>query len=218
MNRETVLKAPISKQSFYYNELASEIARDIFDNLNEGIKWDQTQYEWPYDLIIDKEEDLRYLNFTYSVERIPKADFTKNDIVASSGLDEACMPHIKIHMLMQEKKWIKKHDYGYGQVIGVVAHELHHLAQDFDLVKYHLPESGCSLVDYFLNPIEVEAFHIGFRAESNYNLEPIEKCIKRYLDNFLNDNRITKKEYKEIIVKWMNPEILLLKGVINNES
>jgi hypothetical protein len=215
MSRKTGLKTPINKLYFYYNKLSSKITDDIFQNLNDGIKWDQTQYEWPYDLLIDKEEDFRYLNFTYSVERIPKEDFIKSDIVGSSGLDEACMPHVKIHMLMEEKKWIKKHDYDYAQVVGVIAHELHHLTQDFELVNYQMSDN---IVNYFLNPIEVEAFHIGFRAESNYNLEPIEKCIKRYLDNFLNDNRITKKEYEKIFVNWLNPEIKLLKGVINNES
>ena len=115
---------------------------------------------------------------------------------------------------MQERKWIKNYDYDYAQVIGVIAHELHHLTQDFELSDYSTPEN---IVDYFLNPIEVEAFHIGFRAESNQNLEPIENCIKRYLDNFLKDNRITKKEYENIVVKWLKPEIKLLKGV-NNES
>tara|TARA_B100000674_G_scaffold284181_1_gene235114 strand:+ start:799 stop:1425 length:627 start_codon:yes stop_codon:yes gene_type:complete len=208
------LKTPINKNHFYYNELASKITDDIFNNLNDGIKWDQTQYEWPYDLIIDKEEDFRYLNFSYEVKRIPKKDFIKNDIVGSSGLDEICMPHVKIHMLMQERKWIKNYDYEYAQVIGVIAHELHHLAQDFDLVRYHMPDN---LVEYFLNPIEVEAFHVGFRAESAQSSKSIEECIRKYLDNFLHDDGITKQEYENIVVKWLKPEIKLLKGV-NNES
>ena len=114
MNRKTRLKTPINENHFYYNELASKITDDIFNNLNDGIKWDQTQYEWPYDLKIDKEEDLHYLNFSYEVERIPKEYFIKNDIVGSSGLDEFCMPHVKIHMLMQERKWIKNYDYEYA--------------------------------------------------------------------------------------------------------
>ena len=208
------MKTQINDLRFYYKELGEKIANDIFNNLSDGIKWDQTQYEWPYDLIIEKEENLSYLNFTFSVERIPKKDFIKNDIFASSGLDEACMPHIKVHMLMEERKWIKNHDYDYAQLIGVISHELHHLTQDFELVEYKMPDN---VVDYFLNPIEVEAFHIGFRAESNQNLEPIENSIKRYLDNFLNDGRINEKEYEKILVNWLQPEIKLLKGV-NNES
>ena len=209
------MKTPINKLNFYYNELSDKITDEIFCNLADGIKWDQTQYEWPYDLIIDKEEDLRYFNFTFSVERISKKDFIKNDIVASSGLDEACMPHIKVHMLMEERKWIKNHDYEYAQIMGVISHELHHLTQDFELVEHKASEN---IIDYFLNPIEVEAFHIGFRAESDQNLEPIENCIKRYLDNFLICDAINQKEYEKIFVKWLKPEIKLLKGVINNES
>ena len=209
------MKTPINELSFYYNRLASRIADDVFDNLNYGIKWDQTQYEWPYDLIIDKEDDACYINFTYSVDRIPHHEFVKNDIVGSSGLDEICMPHVKIHMLMEARKWIKNYDYEYAHVIGVIAHELHHLAQDFDLVDYAMPDN---IIDYFLNPIEIEAFHVGFRAEAAQSDRSIEECIKKYLDNFLNDNRITKKEYENILVKWLKPEIKLLKGVINNES
>jgi hypothetical protein len=208
------LKTPINELSFYYNKLATKITDDIFDNLNDGIKWDQTQYEWPYDLLIDKEEDFNYLNFTYSVERIPEKDFIKNDIIGSSGLDEACMPHVKINMLTKERKWIKNCDYDYSQVIGVVAHELHHLTQDFELVNYQMPDN---IVDYFLNPIEIEAFHIGFRAESGQNSEPIELPIKRYLENFLINGLINQKEYEKILVNWLKPEIKLLKGV-NNES
>jgi hypothetical protein len=73
------------------------------------------------------------------------------------------------------------------------------------------------LIGYFLNPIEIEAFHIGFRAESAQSGKTIEDCIRKYLNNFLNDNRITKKEYEKILVKWTKPEIKLLKGV-NNEN
>ena len=204
----------INENSFYYNELATKITDDIFENLNYRIKYDHTQYEWPYDLSIDKEENLRYMNFTYFVDRIPHYEFTKNDIVGCSGLDEICIPHVKIHMLMEERKWIKSQYYDYAQVTGVIAHELHHLAQDFDLVEYSSPDN---IVDYFLNPIEIESFHIGFRAESDQSGRTIEECIRKYLDNFLNDNRISKKEYENIVVNWLKPEIKLLKGV-NNES
>jgi hypothetical protein len=208
------LKTPINENNFYYNELATKITDDIFENLNYGIKWDQTQYDWMYDISIDKEENLRYMNFTYSVDRIPKHEFTRNDIIGSSGLDEICIPHIKIHMLMEARKWIKSKYFDYAQVLGVIAHELHHLAQDFDLIEYEMPDT---LIGYFLNPIEIEAFHIGFRAESAQSGKTIEDCIRKYLNNFLNDNRITKKEYEKILVKWTKPEIKLLKGV-NNEN
>ena len=70
MNRKTGLKTPINDLSFYYNKLASKIADDIFDNLNDGIKWDQTQYEWPYDMSIDEEEETKYFNFTFLIDRI----------------------------------------------------------------------------------------------------------------------------------------------------
>ena len=214
MNRKTRLKTKINESDFYYNNIASQITNDILENLELGIKYDQSQYEWPYDLLIDEEDDTRYFNFTFGIDRIPVEHFIKNDIIATSGLDECCMPHIKINMLLQKRKWIKKHDYVYSQIVGVVAHELHHLTQDFNLVNM-IPES---IVDYFLNPIEIEAFHVGFRAEADNSNKTIKECIENYLINFLNDERINKKEYENILVKWLNPEIKLLKGVINNES
>jgi hypothetical protein len=200
-----------NKKTFYYNELSRQITNDIFDNLKLGIKYDQTQYDWPYDLSIDDEEDTDYFNFTFWVDKIPKEHFIKNDIMATSGPDEYCMPHIKIQMLLEKRKWIKKHDYTYAQIIGVVAHELHHLTQNFSLSNYN-PTSG-DYADYFLDPIEIEAFHIGFRAESDHSNKTIEECIKNYLNDFLEDDRITRKQYENIIVKWLNPKILLLKGV-----
>ena len=52
---------------------------------------------------------------------------------------------------------------------------------------------------------------------STYRPKTIKECIKSYLNYFLEDKRITKKEYEKILVKWLKPEIKLLKGV-RNES
>ena len=203
------METKINEKNFYYNDLVYKISEDILENLSLSIKYDQTQYHWPYKLKIDEEEE--YLNFTYSVARIPVEHFTKNDIVGSSGPDECCMPHVNIQMLLQERKWMRKHQYEYAEIANVVAHELHHLAQDFELVDYSFDQE--SIIDYFLNPLEVEAFHIGFRAESDITGRSIEYCIRTYLNNFVENDLITKKECESILVKWLNPEIKLLKGV-----
>ena len=121
------------------------------------------------------------------------------------------MPHVNIQMLLQERKWMRKHQYEYAEIANVVAHELHHLAQDFELVDYSFDQE--SIIDYFLNPLEVEAFHIGFRAESDITGRSIEYCIRTYLSNFVENDLITKKECESILVKWLKPEIKLLKGV-----
>ena len=100
--------------------------------------------------------------------------------------------------------------YKYAEIAGVVAHELHHLTQNFDIAIR--PKEYSPIVNYFLNPIEIEAFHIGFRAEADISDKTIDACIRKYLDNFLK-KRITMKEYEKIRVKWLNPKIKLLKGV-----
>ena len=202
------MKAKINEKDFYYNNLTHEITEYILENLSLSINYDQTQYHWPYNLKIDDEEE--YLNFTWSVYRIPSIHFIKNDIIGSSGLDSCCLPHIDIKMMMKERKWLKNHDYEYAKIAGVVAHELHHLTQDFSLsIK---PEEYSPIANYFLSPIEIEAFHIGFRAEADIASKTIDACIRKYLDNFLKKS-ITMKEYEKIRVKWLNPEIKLLKGV-----
>ncbi len=206
------MKAIINEPHFYYKDLVLEITDDILENLSLSINYDQRQYYWPYDMKIDDEEE--YLNFTYNVDRYSNQSFSKDDIFATSGLDECCLPHVKMNMIIRKNKWMKKHTYKYAGIANVVAHELHHLTQDFDLVDY---KPGEKLIDYFLNPIEIEAFHIGFRAEADLSGKSIERCIRLYLDNYLNDNRINKKEYESIFVKWLNPAIKLLKGV-SNES
>ena len=217
------MKTPINKLNFYYNEVTKKITNDILDNLEMSISYDQTQYDWPYDLKID-EEEFYYFNFTYSIERIPKKYFIKNDITGTSGLDECCMPHVKINMLLQERKWMKNHNYKFAEIANVVAHELHHLTQDIAYFSIegvedkprHIRENP--YVKYFLMPAEIEAYHIGFRAESDLSGKSIEYCIKKYLDNHLNAKNLNKHEYENILVNWLNPKIELLKGAINNES
>ena len=202
------MKAKINEKNFYYNDLTKEITDYILENLDLSINYDQNQYHWPYNLKIDDEEE--YLNFTYSVCRIPSIHFVKDDIIGSSGLDSCYLPHIDIKMLLQERKWLKNHKYKYAEIAGVVAHELHHLTQNFDIAIR--PKKYSPIVNYFLNPIEIEAFHIGFRAEADISDKTIDACIRKYLDNFLK-KRITMKEYEKIRVKWLNPKIKLLKGV-----
>ena len=124
----------------------------------------------------------------------------------------------------QQTQSSPKHIAEFAEIANVVAHELHHLTQDIAYFSIegiedkprHMRENP--YVKYFLMPAEIEAYHIGFRAEADISGRSIEQCIKKYLDNHYNANNLNKNEYEKILVKWLNPEIKLLKGVINNES
>ena len=121
-------------------------------------------------------------------------------------------------------RYDKRHNYNYAEIANVVAHELHHLTQDMLYFSIegiedkprHMRENP--YVKYFLMPAEIEAFHIGFRAESDISGMSIERCIKKYLNSYAKSGALNSFEYEKILVNWLNPEIKLLKGVINNES
>ena len=211
----------LDNKNFYYNKLTHTITKDILDGLSSGISFEQLHYYWPYKSIriVDNEE---YLNFTYQVSRIKKESWKGDDIRGSSGPDHCGYPHIELEFLYKERAWIKNHKYKEWMIANVVAHELHHIAQniqhfnihEIEDIPRHMRENP--YVKYFLNPYEVEAYQIGFRAESNISGKSIEQCIERFLSNYLKSKIISNEEYNAIFVNWLNVDVKLVE--VNNES
>jgi hypothetical protein len=205
----------LNDNNFYYNDLTHTVTNDILQGLNCGINLEQLHYYWPYKKIklVNEEE---YFNLTYHVSRIKKDKWKGNDIRGSSGPDYCGYPHIELEFLYKERKWIKNHDYKFGSVINIVAHELHHIAQNIqhfsihgiEDIPRHMRENP--YVKYFLNPYEVEAYHVGFRAESAMTGKAILTCIENFLENYLKINLINKKEFDIICVNWLNVEVKLV--------
>lgn len=205
----------LNDYKFYYNDLTNKITTEILEGISSGINFEHLHYYWPYKKIklVNEEE---YLNLTYHIERIKKQDWKGNDIRGSSGPDYCGYPHITIEFIYKERKWIKNHDFKERLIANVVAHELHHIAQNIESFNQH----GCEniprhmrenpYVKYFLNPYEIEAYQIGFRAESDYSGDTIEKCIERYLSHYKLSKIISQKEYEFIFVKWLNAEVKLV--------
>ena len=205
----------LNNKDFYYNELTHKITDEIIQGLHAGINFEQLHYHWPYKKIklVDDEE---YFNLTYHVSRIKKDKWKGNDIRGSSGPDYCGYPHIELEFIYKERKWIKSHDFKFSSIINVVAHELHHIAQNIQHLNMHGIEDiprhmrENPYVKYFLNPYEIEAFKIGFRAESDVTGKTINECIELYLENYLQSNLINKKEFEAICVNWLNTEVKLV--------
>ena len=204
----------LNDNNFYYNKLTHKITTEILDGLSAGISFEQLHYYWPFKKI-KLLEDEEYLNLTYYVTRIKEQNWNGNDIIGSTGPDYCGYPHVQLSFLYKEKKWIKNHDYKFSTVANVVAHELHHAAQNIqNFSEFKVAKNTENIdnpyVDYFLNPFEVEAYQIGFRAESAISGNSIESCIETYLQAYRKNNLISKEDYDKIYVKWLNATVELV--------
>lgn len=206
----------LNDKDFYYNELTHKIADEVIQGLNCGINFENLHFWWPYKKI-KLMHDEEYLNLTYNVIRIKRKNWKDDDIRGSTGPDYCGYPHVHLEFLYKARKWIKNHSYDLGSVVNVVAHELHHAAQkinninkyeDIEDIPRHMRENP--YVKYFLNPYEVEAYEVGFRAESSVTGRTIEDCIERYLMNYFKKDLLTKEEYNKICVNWLNSEVKLV--------
>jgi hypothetical protein len=190
--------------------------KEVLEGLWAGISFEELHYYWPYKKIRLTEGE-EYLNFTYNVNRIKKDNWKGNDIRGSSGPDYCGYPHITLEFMYKARKWIKTHDYEESIVGNVIAHELHHLAQNIrninnletiESIPRHMRENP--YVKYFLNPYEIEAYQVGFRAESDISGRTVGQCIDRFLENYRKLELINRKEYNAICVNWINNEVKLV--------
>ena len=193
----------LNDKDFYYNELTHKITDEVISGLDSGINFEQLHFWWPYKkikLMYDEE----YLNLTYNIVRIKEEKWIDNDIRGSTGPDYCGYPHVNLEFLYKAKKWIKNHNYKRCMISNVIAHELHHAAQKINNINQyehiediprHMRENP--YVKYFLNPYEVEAYQVGFRAEASVAGCTITNCIERYLINYLKKDLLTKEEYNK---------------------
>ena len=167
-----MIKIDLHNPDFYYNGLSKEIADTIWENLKLGIKSDTGDIYWPYEARIL--EDNQFVQWYFNVARNPEAKYT-HDLWACAGPDDCYMPAVGFSLLLPKGKHIKKHKMTYAELFGTVAHELHHIAQNteennvkvYPLFKSDVKEEDLdeTVMQYFLSPVEVGAFHIGFRAQ-----------------------------------------------------
>ena len=82
----------------------------------------------------------------------------------------------------------------------MVAHELHHLAQNMENNSYdrslkHTGENAS--LSYLLDPYEIEAFHIGIRAQSQLSGKSFELIASNYIKEAWKE---TTQEHIDLII------------------
>jgi len=165
------------------------------------------EYEpWLYDTDICKDDDdVAILKWVYNVSRTQPDVFKESgrsyDLVATAGYDECGEISIYITIVIKKGAWIKKIDIDYAELLGVVAHEVHHITQSEELLSLSCDiKSDNEDLLYFLEPSEVEAFHIGFRAQCLISGEDMKTAILTYLAY----RSLTSAQKELIADAWVN--------------
>jgi hypothetical protein len=70
-------------------------------------------------------------------------------------------------------------------------------------------------MNYFMCPAEVEAFHVGYRAESFITGKTMEELMRAYLENYKDE--LTDEQIETIIVAWLNPTFEVFNYDVNQE-
>lgn len=189
----------LNDSNFFYQSLTEEIGAEVLSALSRGIKNYEGCSIWPYPFQIDSEENV--VQWKYDVKRFTEATQPSWDIYATAGPDATFEPSIELNIFLNKGKWIKGHGIDRAVLYGVIAHEIHHIAQGPELDDIAYSENQ---VDYFLDPREREAFHIGFRAQSFYSSVPMIECMKDYLLPRFSLGILTKGNIEDILEAWLN--------------
>lgn len=188
----------IRDPGFYYNDATNFISDRIFECLNEGLKSNYGRIYWNYPIQILDES--HFVNYRWSTIRVNQD--CRWDVIGFAGPDEAFEPSIEVNFLLAKGVWSRKAGITKASIINVVAHELHHIAQNYDGT---FVDSESQSFSYFMLPHEIEAFHVGFRAEANFTGQSMKSLMQDYLSGWVASKQITKKESKKIIEAWLNP-------------
>jgi len=201
---------------FYYREFVLPITEKLLTSIESGLECLSLEYDWDYpidpDVWSEEWEGIgAYFNLDFSVMRkeYPSCHpgWNLNGFSgwgspgASIELELSASPDLDLSLMRVEL---------HPEIVNVVAHEIHHLTQ------YGAPfqRPGCpSLKDrrqslthyqYFSSNIEVPAFLVGFRAESDVTGNSIEYSMNEYLLKQVAASIITGDEKEFILEKWLS--------------
>lgn len=185
--------------NFYYNDLTELITDEITDALSNGISSTSSFAQWKYPIFIDAEDDL--IEWQFNVQYIDDVGDRHFDVWATAGFNECYVPEVIFTIVLPQGAALKDCNIDKSELFGAVAHELHHIAQKNEGFCEYQGESTNPQVRYYLNSIEVPAFHIGFRAQCRHSGEDMEEVMRSYLSG----QEINDKETELIINEWMHP-------------
>jgi hypothetical protein len=184
---------------FYYNDLTHLITNEIIIQIKDGVSSVAGFARWRYPIFIDAEDD--FIDWRFDVQYVDDVGSRTFDVWASAGFNEDYIPEVTFTIVLPRGIALKDADIDYPELFGSVAHELHHIAQKNEGTCEYEGETNNDQVRYYLNPTEIPAFHIGFRAQCALSGADMETEMRSYLS--LQD--IDTDETELIIGAWMNP-------------
>ena len=184
---------------FYYNDLSRSITDGILKALKSGVSSSRAYALWEYPIFIDAEDDL--IEWTFDVQYVDDVGSRSFDVWASAGFNEDYIPEVTFTIVLPRGVALEDNNIDYAELCGAVAHELHHIAQKNEGTCDYEGETDNDQVRYYLNPTEIPAFHIGFRAQCALSGADMETEMRSYLSG----QEIDADETELIIGAWMNP-------------
>ena len=201
----------LNNKDFFYEEISKGIADQIVHLMLRGIDQFMEYEVWEYDIdIADSEYEKPIIKWVFNVSRVPhdvfEASGREYDIVATAGYDECGELSIYLTVLLKKGAWIKKAKLDYAELVGVIAHEIHHITQNEKSILTDGYEGDDENQDmqYFLDPSEIEAFHVGFRAQCAISGEDMKTAMLAYLTY----RELNQKQLNRIVEAWLNVEFV----------
>jgi len=201
----------LNDPNFFYNDLTQIIGGEILLSLSNSVKKHSNSELWLYPTSFEKRES-EILYWSYEVFRLDTDSTSEWDIYANAGPDSSCEPTIEMSLFLKKGKWVKNHTISQAELFGVIAHEIHHIAQGYIPISENELKPSDQL-SYFLDPREKEAFHIGFRAQSFYSGRSIEDCMTDYLGPRVDLNILTKEQSRKITREWLDVDWHIVENV-----
>lgn len=198
----------ILDKEFYYQDTASVIVDSILSLISQGVKNFESYESWIYTAPLSYEEEYSHFNWRYNVCRIDDKNWVTEsgyDLYGLAGKDFCDEPSIEISVAIPKGKHQKRINFDRSELFDVVAHELHHLAQNIEGNCYPRPDNNHSgRLSYLLDPYEVEAFHIGIRARSALTGRSFESIAYDYISKSWPEG--DKNQIEEVIKEWKNTD------------
>lgn len=185
----------ISCKNFYYNKETHNIVENILAGLASNKKELEGYIQWDHNV-------KKIIHWKYNVCRLKNNSTHTWDLHAYAGLNESAEQSIELYIFIRKGTWTKNHQVSIPELIGVIAHELHHLVQDWKNKKV-INSRKQDMLDYLLDPREKEAFHVGFRAQSIISKKSIVDCMDDYLNCKVKSGNITKDQKDTVINEWL---------------
>jgi hypothetical protein len=197
----------LNDEKFFYEEISRAIADQITHLASKGIDMFLEYEVWEYDIdIAENEYEKPIIKWVYSVARVPAEVFAMSgreyDLTATAGYDECGELSVYINLILKKGAWIKKVLMSYAELVGVIAHEIHHITQNDKDILHAEYEGKHNNEDmkYLLEPAEIEAFHIGFRAQCAISGEDMQTAMLAYLAY----RELNSEQLDEVVNAWSN--------------